>query len=103
MGSRPLSAPSPGNAAACEWRQTGGANRSRCLLRCSCERMTNDGRFVHDVRMRGFAHRHTVEAAVAWLDAHARPAGTEVVPLANAANRVLAEAVVSDVDVPGFD
>jgi molybdopterin molybdotransferase len=56
-----------------------------------------------DVRMRGFAHRHTVEAALAWLDAQSRPPGTEVLPLRMAAGRVLATAVVSEVDVPGFD
>ena len=55
-----------------------------------------------DVRMRGFAHRHTVEAALTWLDAQLRPPRAESVPLAAAAGRVLAEAVVSDVDVPGF-
>ena len=56
-----------------------------------------------DVRMRGFAHRHTVDAALAWLDAQLRPPGAELVPLRMAAGRVLAAAVVSDVDVPGFD
>jgi molybdopterin molybdotransferase len=56
-----------------------------------------------DVRMRGFARRHTVDAAVAWLDAQVRPLGEEIVPLRTAAGRVLATAVVSDVDVPGFD
>jgi molybdopterin molybdotransferase len=56
-----------------------------------------------DVRMRGFAHRHTVEAALAWLDAHSRPPGEEIVPLRMAAGRVLATTVVSDLDVPGFD
>jgi molybdopterin molybdotransferase len=58
---------------------------------------------VDDVRMRGFAHRHTVEAALAWLDAQLRPPGDEIVPLRMAAGRVLAAPVVSDVDVPGFD
>ena len=53
--------------------------------------------------MRGFAHRHTVEAALAWLDAELRPPRVETVPLGAAAGRVLAEALVSDVDVPGFD
>ena len=53
--------------------------------------------------MRGFARRHTVEAALAWLDAQLRPPGTEIVPLRSAAGRVLATPVVSDVDVPGFD
>src|SRR5688500_10048024 len=56
-----------------------------------------------DVRMRGFAHRHTVTAALAWLDAQLQPLGADMVPLRNAAGRVLATAVVSDVDVPGFD
>ena len=56
-----------------------------------------------DVRMRGFAHRQTVEAALAWLDAQLRPTGAETLPLQMAAGRVLATAVVSEVDVPGFD
>lgn len=56
-----------------------------------------------DVRMRGFAHRHTVEAALAWLDAQLEPLAAEVVPLRIAAGRVLAASVISGVDVPGFD
>ena len=63
----------------------------------------HDNEAVDDVRMRGFAHRHTVEAALAWLDAQLQPPGAEIVPLRMAAGRVLAAAVVSDVDVPGFD
>jgi len=58
---------------------------------------------VDDVRMRGFARRHTVEAALTWLDAQLPPPGVEVVPLRMAAGRVLAGPVASDVDVPGFD
>jgi hypothetical protein len=58
---------------------------------------------VDDVRMRGFAHRQTVEAALAWLDAQFRPPVSEMLPLHLAAGRVLATAVVSDADVPGFD
>src|SRR5580692_1150763 len=56
-----------------------------------------------DVRMRGFAQRHTVDAALAWLDAQLQPLPPEVVSLRNAAGRTLAALVVSDVDVPGFD
>jgi molybdopterin molybdotransferase len=56
-----------------------------------------------DVRMRGFAQRHTVDAALAWLDAQLQPLTGEIVPLRHAAGRVLAASVVSDVDVPGFD
>jgi molybdopterin molybdotransferase len=55
------------------------------------------------VRMRGFAQRHTVETALAWLDAQLQPLPSELVPLRKAAGRVLAASVVSGVDVPGFD
>jgi molybdopterin molybdotransferase len=56
--------------------------------------------------MRGFAQRHTVDAALAWVDAQdaqVRPLTTEIIPLRNAPGRVLAASVVSGVDVPGFD
>src|SRR5262245_45326544 len=56
-----------------------------------------------DVRMRGFARRHTVAAALAWLDAQLKPLGAERVPLSAAPGRVLAAPIVSAVDVPGFD
>jgi len=62
-----------------------------------------DSRAVDDVRMRGFAQRHTVDAALAWLDAQLRPLRAETVALQKAASRVLASSVSSDVDVPGFD
>ncbi|HWV95418.1 MAG TPA: gephyrin-like molybdotransferase Glp [Vicinamibacterales bacterium] len=58
---------------------------------------------THDVRMQGFARRHTVKAALAWLDAQLHPLDAEDVPLRAAAGRVLACPVVSHVDVPGFD
>jgi molybdopterin molybdotransferase len=58
-----------------------------------------------DVRMKGFASRTTVEAALAWIDtqlpAFSRLA-TEVVSLFEATGRVLAEEVFSRVNVPGF-
>jgi molybdopterin molybdotransferase len=53
--------------------------------------------------MQGFAHRQTVQAALAWLDAQLHPLDTESVTLRAAAGRVLAAQVLSDVDVPGFD
>ena len=53
--------------------------------------------------MTGFERRHTVEAALAWLDAQLPPPGIELVAMQRAAGRVLAAAVVSEVDVPGFD
>src|SRR5690349_2332749 len=56
-----------------------------------------------DVRMRGFAHRQTVAAALAWLDAELKALGPERLRLTEAAGRVLALPIVSAVDVPGFD
>src|SRR5678815_3039737 len=56
-----------------------------------------------DVRMRGFAKRHTVREALAWLDSQLRTLTAEEVPLRLAAGRVLSDYVVSDIDVPGFD
>ena len=60
-------------------------------------------RGADDVRMRGFAQRHTVDAALAWLDSQVKPLTAEIVPLRFAAGRVLAVPVASDVDVPRFD
>jgi molybdopterin molybdotransferase len=64
-----------------------------------------------DVRMRGFAQRQTVQAALAWLDtqidtqidAQRKSFAPEAVLLRHAAGRVLAASIVSGVDVPGFD
>ena len=53
--------------------------------------------------MQGFARRHTVAAALAWLDAQLRTLPSETVALRAAAGRVLAARVVSTIDVPGFD
>ena len=58
---------------------------------------------LDDVRMRGFARRHTVDAALAWLDAQLHPLPDEVAPLRLCAGRVLSAPIVSQVDVPGFD
>jgi molybdopterin molybdotransferase len=58
---------------------------------------------AHDVRMHGFSRRYTVAQALEWLDAQLRPLESEDVTLRDAAGRVLASAVVSDIDVPGFD
>jgi len=65
--------------------------------------MRYPARAADDVRMRGFAQRHTVEAALGWLDAQLQPLDAEDVLVRHAAGRVLAASVVSPVDVPGFD
>lgn len=56
-----------------------------------------------DVRMRGFAHRSTVEQALAWVDRQACRQPTETVLLSQARGRVLVADVCSQYDVPGFD
>jgi molybdopterin molybdotransferase len=53
--------------------------------------------------MQGFTRRHTVQEALSWLDAQLRPLESEDVTLRDAAGRVLGSAVVSNIDVPGFD
>ena len=55
-----------------------------------------------DVRMRGFAHRSRVRDVVQWLQDNVQPLPSETIPVAQAAGRVLATAVTSQVDVPGF-
>jgi len=55
-----------------------------------------------DVRMRGFARRTTVADALAWIDGQVACLSEELVPLAEAAGRVLAGEVTSGVDVPSF-
>jgi len=53
--------------------------------------------------MRGFAHPHTVEAALAGLNAQLQSPHAEVVRMRMAAGRMLTTLVVGDADVPGFD
>ncbi len=58
-----------------------------------------------DVRMRGFAERISVEAALAWLDGELERRGrlsTELVALEEAAGRVLGQEITSNVNVPNF-
>jgi len=55
-----------------------------------------------DIRMRGFARRVTVEDALRWVDEHARALAPEEIDVAQAHRRVLAETVVSSVQVPPF-
>lgn len=58
-----------------------------------------------DVRMKGFAQRTTVDAALAWLDSVLPPLAnlpTEELGLYEIAGRVLARDLTSHVNVPGF-
>jgi molybdopterin molybdotransferase len=56
----------------------------------------------HDVRMRGFRERAEVEDVVRLLDRRLTALPDELVPLAAAADRVLAADVTAEVNVPGF-
>lgn len=55
-----------------------------------------------DVRMRGFAKRVPVDVALAWVDEHTELVASETCDTVTAAGRVLAEEVVSAVNVPAF-
>jgi molybdopterin molybdotransferase len=55
-----------------------------------------------DVRMRGFRDRAEVTDVLRLLDERVRPLTAEVVPLTGLVGRILAEPVVSLVNVPGF-
>jgi molybdopterin molybdotransferase len=55
-----------------------------------------------DIRMRGFRERSTVEEALAAALDGIGPLPAEAIPVTEAAGRVLAAAVESTVDVPGF-
>lgn len=55
-----------------------------------------------DVRMRGFARRTTVAAALAWLDQRLKPLASAKISLSSAAGRVLAGDVLSPLDIPLF-
>jgi molybdopterin molybdotransferase len=57
----------------------------------------------HDIRMRGFVTRHDVEEALAILAQRITPLPSEVIPLDEGLDRVLAKDVVSTLDVPHFD
>ena len=53
--------------------------------------------------MKGFARRASVADAVSWVRQQARVLPAETVALDQLAGRVLAQDVLSEVDVPGFD
>jgi len=57
----------------------------------------------HDIRMRGFASRHDVDEALALLEQRIMPLPSEVIPLDEGLDRVLAEEVAATADVPPFD
>src|SRR5262245_16329716 len=67
-----------------------------------CEAMSATQPPFFDVRMKGFRDRAEVADVLRLLDARTVPLPGESVALAAAGGRVLAAAVVSSVDIPGF-
>ncbi len=65
--------------------------------------MTDSEQSPRDVRMRGFAHRHSVGVAWDWIERHASLLEAETVSHANACGRVLAGNVTAPLNVPAFD
>lgn len=55
------------------------------------------------IRMRGFAKRVRLDEAIRRILSSVRPLGSEIIPFDSSLGRVLAEDVVSEVDVPPFD
>ena len=55
-----------------------------------------------DVRMKGFVRRWTVQNCLDWIEQHIPTPRLETISLADAAGRVLAEDIASQVDVPHF-
>lgn len=64
--------------------------------------MNDKPRPFFDVRMRGFRDRTEVDDAMRLLEQRVRALAAEHVNVVDAAGRVLAESVVSAMDVPGF-
>ena len=56
---------------------------------------------ARDIRLLGFADRAPLSTAWAWLDAWPVPSSPEIVPLAEAIGRILAEAITAGIDAPG--
>ena len=55
-----------------------------------------------DVRMKGFAQRVSVDHALEWIESFPLEQQSESVSLVDAAERVLAEDICAEVNVPGF-
>ena len=65
--------------------------------------MTTDGPKFDDPRMRGFRSRTSVDAVHSWIGGETQRLGPETIALGQAFGRVLAESIVAESPVPGFD
>jgi molybdopterin molybdotransferase len=64
---------------------------------------SESGSFPPDVRLVGFANRTPLRDALAWIDAHAGMVGSETIAIEDAAGRISAAPVISQMDWPNAD
>ena len=57
---------------------------------------------VDDVRMRGFKHSSSVEDVINWLDQQTLPLPEQTIAIEQATGRILAQDIVSEINIPGF-
>ncbi len=65
-------------------------------------KLADENILTDDVRMRGFKQRSTVDQLCDWLDQQSIALETEEIDLQLAAGRVLAEDIISEINIPGF-
>ncbi len=65
--------------------------------------METSASYPDDPRMRGFQTRAAIEEVFWALDEHARPIGTEVIPISKALGRILATEIIAPRSIPDFD
>ena len=61
-----------------------------------------DLNIADDVRMRGFKKRHAVAKIIEWLDQQSIALANQTIPLQEASGRVLADEIVSEINIPNF-
>ncbi len=57
---------------------------------------------TEEVRLKGFSNRAPLDDVLGWIRAHVRPLGVERITFRSAEDRVLAQDVISRVNVPAF-
>ncbi len=66
-------------------------------------KLTNKKLAIDDVRMRGFKKRSPIEEVMAWIDQQTIDLPKQTIPLQEAAGRVIANDVISQFNIPGFN
>lgn len=61
-----------------------------------------DINLADDVRMRGFKKRHAVDEIIEWLDQQSITLAKQIIPLQEASGRLLADDIVSEINIPNF-